>query len=126
MGTESPTFILPIAGRKDGLQAMFAKQAASTPSQQSQGVKRKRSASPKPSGSTMQAQKTSSQEKTNPPIWEDDSEIQCVDRPISAEKVQCRVRLYVCKPPVERAVARNRRWRQGKSRITLLHYPPRR
>ncbi|KAI0727743.1 hypothetical protein C8Q72DRAFT_781057 [Fomitopsis betulina] len=126
VGTESPTFILPIAGRKDGIQAMFAKQVASTPSQQSQGVKRKRSASPKPSGSTMQAQKTSSQEKINPSIWEDDSEIKCVDRPISADKVKCRVRLYVCKPPVERAVARNRRRKRSKSRITFLHYPPRR
>ena len=42
VGAESPTFIEPIANRKDGIQAMFSKQRQSEKS----GVKRKRRSSP--------------------------------------------------------------------------------
>ena len=48
--SESPTFIEPIAQRRDGIQAMFAKQTSSAsprkPTTQSIGDKRKRSLSP--------------------------------------------------------------------------------
>jgi hypothetical protein len=50
VGAESPTFIEPIANRKDGIQAMFSKQRQSEKS----GVKRKRRSSP------SEAMKTSS------------------------------------------------------------------
>lgn len=87
VGTESPTYIQPIAGRKDGIQAMFAKQAASTSSQQSNGAKRKRSASPKSPVSTMQGKKAMTPaNKLN--TWEDDSEIEYIDGPSSADKVR--------------------------------------
>ena len=44
VGTESPTFIQPVSERKDGIQAMFARQnAAQSPVSQ---AKRKRSTSP--------------------------------------------------------------------------------
>src|SRR5882762_1283568 len=47
VGTESPTFIEPIANRKDGIQAMFSrqKQAQNSPAKNT-AQKRKRSASP--------------------------------------------------------------------------------
>ena len=47
VGNESPTFIEPIAERKDGIVAMFANQGSRT-SKPSSPVKRKRSISPLP------------------------------------------------------------------------------
>lgn len=47
VGNESPTFIEPIAKRKDGIMAMFAGQG-SQESKSSSPAKRKRSASPSP------------------------------------------------------------------------------
>lgn len=128
VGTESPTFIQPVAERKDGIQAMFARQATS--SQQLKGAKRKRSTSPKPSDTTMQAQKESSQGKMKPSVdklntWEDDSEIEYVDGPSSGDKVKCRVRLYVGRPCAERTITRSRRQKTSKIRVAHLHYPPR-
>ncbi|KAF8990255.1 hypothetical protein BDQ17DRAFT_1372147 [Cyathus striatus] len=50
VGTESPSFIKPIAGRKDGIQAMFSRQRATKEKVPSTipAVKRKRSPSPSP------------------------------------------------------------------------------
>ncbi|KDQ54474.1 hypothetical protein JAAARDRAFT_38145 [Jaapia argillacea MUCL 33604] len=55
VGTESPTFIQPVAQRKDGIQAMFSKQARSA------SVKRKRSPSPLPGSSQQPLEGTSDQ-----------------------------------------------------------------
>lgn len=61
IGTESPTFIEPVTARKDGIQAMFARQTAKTPTSPSSSQapagpktpqKRKRSSSPKAPSST--------------------------------------------------------------------------
>ena len=65
MGTESPTFIQPIAQRADGIQAMFAAQSARS---------RKRSRSP-----PAKPQKKAKIEKLN--AWEDDSDIEYLDKP---------------------------------------------
>ncbi|TFY52553.1 hypothetical protein EVJ58_g9952 [Rhodofomes roseus] len=91
VGTESLTFIQPVAERKDGIQAMFAKQTASTSSQPSNGSKRKRSPSPpQPSNSDKQAKEEPSQDTKLPAdklnTWEDDSEIEYVDGPHPADK----------------------------------------
>lgn len=48
VGVESPTFIQPVATRKDGIKAMFAKQR-SQQEQNKESIKRKRSVSPVPS-----------------------------------------------------------------------------
>ncbi|KAI0668822.1 hypothetical protein C8Q78DRAFT_1096076 [Trametes maxima] len=90
IGTESPTFIQPVQERKDGIQALFAKQkaagaptqATSTPPQ----VVRKRSPSPtrelksegRPSLEDRPAKKARV-EKAD--AWEDDSDIECIDDP---------------------------------------------
>lgn len=61
IGTESPTFIEPVTARKDGIQAMFARQTAKAPTSPSSSQapaepktpqKRKRSSSPRASSST--------------------------------------------------------------------------
>ena len=129
VGTESPTFIQPVAGRKDGIQAMFAKQAASLSSQQSKGAKRKRSASPEAPSPTMQVKKEPSDDGTKPPAnklntWEDDSQIEYIDGPSSADKVRRSVQLYVRRPRAP--FARSRTRRLSKTRMPYLHYHPRR
>ncbi|KAL0573329.1 hypothetical protein V5O48_008627 [Marasmius crinis-equi] len=51
VGTESPSYIVPISQRKDGIQAMFSKQKLSqskNPEPKSSPIKRKRSPSPHP------------------------------------------------------------------------------
>ncbi|EIW56557.1 DUF159-domain-containing protein, partial [Trametes versicolor FP-101664 SS1] len=92
IGTESPTFIQPVQDRKDGIQAMFAKQQK----QQSQPTasstdptparRQKRSASPADLKSTATAggsvTKKPKVEKLN--TWEDDSDIEYVDDPPTA------------------------------------------
>ncbi|KAH9837929.1 uncharacterized protein C8Q71DRAFT_755265 [Rhodofomes roseus] len=101
VGTESLTFIQPVAERKDGIQAMFAKQTASTSSQPSNGSKRKRSPSPpQPFNSDKQAKEEPSQDTKLPAdklnTWEDDSEIEYVDGPHPADKVRRLVQSYMC------------------------------
>ncbi|KAL6308902.1 hypothetical protein BKA93DRAFT_762388 [Sparassis latifolia] len=83
VGTESPSFIEPLAERKDGIQAMFARQQegpfakVATPTK-----KRKRSASPQP-GSSKKVESPAEHgvkaeaEKIN--AWDDDSDIEYVD-----------------------------------------------
>ena len=111
VGTESPTFIQPIAERKDGIQAMFAKQSAATSSQSFKGAKRKRSASPpklsSPAKSVKQdhpEQMQSLESKLN--TWEDDSEIEYVDPPSHMEKVTIPSR-SLCRSLSERVTRRN-------------------
>ncbi|KAK7688484.1 hypothetical protein QCA50_008022 [Cerrena zonata] len=93
VGTESPTFIQPIADRKDGIQAMFAKQtksiaSTSAPSTPSKGKKRERD-------SEVEAKTTSSDEFGSPAdkkpkiekldTWEDHSEIEYLDTPLQSQ-----------------------------------------
>ncbi|OSD03647.1 DUF159-domain-containing protein [Trametes coccinea BRFM310] len=99
IGTESPTFIQPIQGRKDGIQALFAKQQKGTSKHERKDVVTatppsprtptragiKRSASPAESsvktegvGATPQKKKQKV-EKVN--AWEDDSDIEYIDDP---------------------------------------------
>lgn len=49
VGTESPSFIEPIASRKDGIQAMFLRQKQAQTSRVRETQKRKRSSSSSPS-----------------------------------------------------------------------------
>ena len=85
IGTESPTFIEPLAERKDGIQAMFAKQTrkGTTAASPAKSSTRKRSAFPATektnvTGGTQPAKKARV-EKVN--AWEDDSDIEYVDDP---------------------------------------------
>ncbi|CAL1698021.1 unnamed protein product [Somion occarium] len=97
VGTESPTFIEPIAERKDGIQAMFAKQTKpsetiSQPSTPSKGKKRERSPSferlakteAKDEKDVKPAKKKRKVEKMN--TWEDDSDIEYVEGPSETKK----------------------------------------
>lgn len=111
IGTESPTFIKPVQDRKDGIQAMFAKQQK----QQSQPTasstdptpakRHKRSASPANLKSTATAggsvTKKPKVEKLN--TWEDDSDIEYVDDPPTAghgrtDVEDHKARLHICTP----------------------------
>ena len=93
VGTESPTFIEPIAQRKDGIQAMFAKQKGSS-AQTTKPTKRKRSKSPpvqiESDDSDVQiiepstSQRSAKSQKMN--TWEDDSDVEYVDKPPSQSK----------------------------------------
>ncbi|KZT68101.1 DUF159-domain-containing protein [Daedalea quercina L-15889] len=91
VGTESPTFIQPVAGRKDGIEAMFAKQAAVSSSQPSKNAKRKRSVSSLKTSDPAKHVKDEPSEPANPSTsklntWEDDSEIEYVDAPSYTDK----------------------------------------
>ena len=82
IGNESPTFVQPIAERKDGIEAMFAKQLRKEPSAPSRTTGRKRSRSPTDvTGAEADAEvsKKAKVEKLN--AWEDDSEIEYLDEP---------------------------------------------
>lgn len=121
VGTESSTFIEPVAERRDGIQALFAKQMRTKSPSSSQGspskaAKRKRSASLQKVSSDSPPKKASRAEKEvpqeiidlcdddgiendNPKIekmntWESDSEIEYIDTPEptpSNTKVSCRL-----------------------------------
>ena len=93
IGNESPTFVQPIAERKDGIEAMFAKQLRKEPSAVSRTTARKRSRSPTDvTGAEADAEadaavgKKAKVEKLN--AWEDDSEIEYVDEPPVAGVLQ--------------------------------------
>ncbi|KAH9856447.1 hypothetical protein C2E23DRAFT_518385 [Lenzites betulinus] len=73
IGTESAAFVQPVQDRKDGIEALFAKQQKL--SQKSQPAAHKRSASPV----AEHAAKKQRVEKVN--AWEDDSDIECIDDP---------------------------------------------
>ncbi|KAI0351590.1 DUF159-domain-containing protein [Trametes cingulata] len=89
IGTDSPTFIQPIQERKDGIQAMFAKQQATSTQSKNPAALHgssqptlKRSASPaelktETSESGRTPIKKPKVEKVN--AWEDDSDIEYVD-----------------------------------------------
>ncbi|KAI0759094.1 hypothetical protein C8Q74DRAFT_1301877 [Fomes fomentarius] len=70
IGTESAKFIQPIADRKDGIQAMFAKQVEA------------RSAPPKRSPSRDVDDVPSEHKKAKMNTWEDDSDIEYVSGPV--------------------------------------------
>ncbi|EEB98852.1 hypothetical protein MPER_01574, partial [Moniliophthora perniciosa FA553] len=75
VGTESPSFILPVAQRKDGIQAMFSKQSSqpkASPASKVSSGKRKRSPSPSP---PQEVELVDS---------EDDDEVQIIDAPESS------------------------------------------
>ncbi|KAH0579765.1 hypothetical protein H2248_002602 [Termitomyces sp. 'cryptogamus'] len=83
VGTESPTFIEPIATRKDGIQAMFSKQAAKSKlSQDSQ----KRSRSPVDVLDLTASPPASKKTKINK---HEDSDIQVIEIPPTPSKVPC-------------------------------------
>ncbi len=83
IGTDSPTFVEPIAERKDGIQAMFAKQTLKDTRTTSPAKSSPRKRSPSPTnGKTdvkgeAQSAKKAKIEKVN--AWEDDSDIEYVD-----------------------------------------------
>ncbi|TBU59863.1 hypothetical protein BD310DRAFT_947640 [Dichomitus squalens] len=80
IGNDSPTFVQPIAARKDGIEAMFAKQLRKEPSTPSRPSAPKRSRSPSDVQQTVAAaSKKAKAEKLN--TWEDDSEIEYVHDP---------------------------------------------
>ena len=84
IGNESPTFVQPIAERKDGIEAMFAKQLRKEPSAVSRTTARKRSRSPTDvtgaeADADAEVSKKAKVEKLN--AWEDNSEIEYVDEP---------------------------------------------
>lgn len=115
IGTESPTFVQPVQDRKDGIQAMFAKQqkqqsqptAASSTNRTLTQRARKRSASPtdlKSSTTTGESPaKKPKVEKLN--TWEDDSDVEYLDDPPAAvgdgagHGEEHKVRLHVRTPP---------------------------
>ncbi len=83
IGTDSPTFVEPIAERKDGIQAMFAKQTLkdTRTTSSAKSSPRKRSASPTNDKTDVKGEaqpaKKAKIEKVN--AWEDDSDIEYVD-----------------------------------------------
>lgn len=110
VGTESPTFVEPISERRDGIQAMFAKQAeakiSGSKSQTSPHKRKRRNSSPNGSqfsssprkkvGKTAEYEvidlcgdepvpgRRAGTEKMN--TWEDSSDIEYVDQPAEREK----------------------------------------
>jgi hypothetical protein len=82
VGNESPTFIEPIAKRKDGIMAMFASQGSQN--SKSSSPKRKRSASPTPA----------KKPKTTNKRAESNSEIESIEYGESDPKV-CEVCLMI-------------------------------
>ncbi|OBZ74570.1 hypothetical protein A0H81_05405 [Grifola frondosa] len=81
IGTESPSFIEPIAERKDGIQAMFTQQHGTKTSPSPPKAKRKRSPSPR-INSPVEDNKKPKIEKAN--ACENDSYTECIDDPSAA------------------------------------------
>jgi hypothetical protein len=95
VGAESPTFVEPVSQRRDGIQAMFARQLdrnASPSMSQASPSKRKRNHSADPVAAPSKrlqlevielceddSEDTPRVEKMN--TWEDDSDIEYIDRP---------------------------------------------
>ncbi|KAH9948448.1 hypothetical protein B0H21DRAFT_733337 [Amylocystis lapponica] len=95
VGTESSTFVQPIAERKDGIQAMFARQkATSSRTSSSSHAKRKRSSSPSIGASKRRSASNegggTKTEKIN--AWEDDTGMQYTDDPETAKNVKSDVK----------------------------------
>ena len=84
VGAQSPAFIEPVAARKDGINALFARQAA-VAAARSPSQKRPRSVSMEPDTPLPDATDAGPPEETAPPTkkaateeWEDDSEIEFI------------------------------------------------
>ncbi|KAG5352472.1 hypothetical protein C0989_002106 [Termitomyces sp. Mn162] len=93
VGTESPTFIEPIATRKDGIQAMFSKQAAKSKlSQDSQ----KRSRSPVDVLDLTASPPASKKTKINK---HEDSDIQVIEIPPTPSKIKTKSSASQSKSP---------------------------
>lgn len=86
VGSESPTFVQPIAERKDGIHALFAKQSLLKSSDLSHNNHRKRDASPIPpdTDAIMPSAKKAKSEMVD--AWEDDSDIEYIDGPSMPSK----------------------------------------
>ncbi|KAI0632900.1 hypothetical protein C8Q77DRAFT_1120414 [Trametes polyzona] len=98
IGTDSPTFVQPIHDRKDGIQALFAKQQKASQSQNTSRTSvvptdvpdtpapqrvQKRSASPTAVDASEATAKKPKVEKMN--TWEDDSDVEYVDDPAAED-----------------------------------------
>jgi hypothetical protein len=81
VGTESPTFIEPIANRKDGIQAMFSRQKrAQSSSAKNTPQKRKRSASPSTSRTIKPSVPVETEVPSSKKLKEDQDEVViCLD-----------------------------------------------
>ncbi|KAG6915092.1 hypothetical protein DXG01_013471 [Tephrocybe rancida] len=95
VGTESPTFIEPIATRKDGIQAMFSKQAAKSKSSQPSSSQpkpsqTKRPRSPKASVEDLTFSPPLKKTKTKPALKDEDadSDIEVLDDLPTSPKVK--------------------------------------
>jgi len=87
VGTESATFIEPVSQRKDGIQAMFAKQkgGSSTVTSPVKGKKRQLDESP-PSSRGLPHENDNKKPKTEKVnAWEDDSDIEYIDTPSASQ-----------------------------------------
>ncbi|KAJ6542590.1 hypothetical protein B0H19DRAFT_303476 [Mycena capillaripes] len=90
VGTESSTFIQPVANRKDGIQAMFAKQKEKQASPQKVPVKRRLSPAEDDEieivDGPSSAKKLKPMSKKKTPPADDDDEIEVIDAPSSPKK----------------------------------------
>ncbi|GLB44099.1 putative SOS response associated peptidase (SRAP) [Lyophyllum shimeji] len=93
VGTESATFIEPIAKRKDGIQAMFFKQAAKSsvkpPSKTKPALKRSRSPSPIKPLDDPPSPTTSKKPRLDiPNVKDEDSDVVLLDGPSTPKKLK--------------------------------------
>jgi len=94
VGSQSPTFIEPVSQRRDGIQAMFAKQASSPPSSQ----KRKRASLPGPeSNKPLDDKKKVKVEQSH----DDDSDIEYIGDADAVNKPRSRTLEQATSPRTE-------------------------
>ncbi|KAF7320984.1 LigB domain-containing protein [Mycena chlorophos] len=91
VGVESPTFIEPVATRKDGIQAMFAKQTQAAKTKPSPSKAAATSSPKPPPSSSKQAEKRRRHDSDL-----GDDEIEILDRPPSPKKLAI-VRVFIFK-----------------------------
>jgi hypothetical protein len=111
VGTESPTFIEPVAQRKDGIKAMFAKQTTSPTKYSINELPQQ--LPPSPSARKRKHEEASMEERTDEKMklpkvekvdaWEDDNNIEYLDQSPTTSKVRISV-FSICAPlmPVRR------------------------
>ncbi len=80
IGTESPTFVEPIAERKDGIAAMFSKQLQHKTSTVSPPKMNKRKGSPIDSNVGQEVKKAKV-DIFDVDVWQDDSDIEYINKP---------------------------------------------
>lgn len=90
VGTESPTFIQPVAERKDGIQAMFAKQARAA---HVQGSPSKRKLEDSYEEKEIKREKEHPTKKVN--TWEDDDEIEYIGSTAPRTEIESRVCFFI-------------------------------